>query len=85
MTRTKIEEISGEQFVGEGGLWAAVLISLIQDLESPSRRSDHETARRIILQREGCFDLMSGALGIEPAELQQRILAVLKRRSRNYK
>lgn len=82
MTRTEIEEISGERFAGDGGLWVAVLVTLMKDLESPSRRQDHEAARRIILQREGCFDLMSEALGIDPAELQRRIIAALKKKGR---
>lgn len=80
MNRSDLEEISGEEMAGEGGLWVAVLLSLIQDLESPSSRSEHQEAKRIILCREGYFDLMAEALSVDPAALQRRIIRCMKNR-----
>jgi len=81
MNRSEIEEISGEEMVGEGGLWVAVLLSLIQNIESPSSRPEHQEAKRIILQREGCFDLMAAVLSVDPDALQRRIIRYMKNRS----
>lgn len=80
MNRSQAEQISEEVLKGETGLWLTVLISLLRDIEEPCRRSGYEEARRIILFREGCFDIMAAALNLEPGELQKRILSALRRR-----
>lgn len=80
MNRSEAEYLSEEVLKGEIGLWLAVLIGLLRDIEDPSRRSGFEEARRIVAFREGCFDIMAAALNLEPGELQKRILSALQRR-----
>lgn len=80
MNRSEAEKISEEVIRGEIGLWLAVLISLMCDIEDPCRHGGYEEARRIILFREGCFDIMASAFELEPGELQKRILSALRRR-----
>jgi hypothetical protein len=80
LNRSQAEYESNETLKGEAGLWLAILIGLLRDIEDPCRRSAFEEARRIILFKEGCFNIMADALNLQPGELQKRIIRALKRR-----
>jgi len=80
LNRSKAEYLSDEVLKGEVGLWLSILINLLRDIEDPCRRFGYEESRRIILFKEGCFNIMADAFDLEPGELQKRILKALRRR-----
>lgn len=68
-------------FHGEEGLWAAVLLNVLEDLESPIDRVALDHARRIIRDPgSGCLPIIAGALGISLNELHKQIILYLKKR-----
>jgi len=68
-------------FHGEEGLWAAVLLDILNEIESPADQAGFEQARRIIMEPEsGCLSFIAAALGLETGALQKKIIRRLKRR-----
>ena len=66
---------------GETGLWAAVLLDILNEIEAPEDRRGSEQARRIITEPEsGCLTFIAAALGLETRELQKKIIRRLKKR-----
>jgi hypothetical protein len=68
-------------FNGEEGLWAAVLLDILNEIEQPADKGACEQARRIIMEPEsGCLPFIADALGITPDELQRRIIRHLQKK-----
>jgi len=66
---------------GETGLWAAVLLDILNEIEAPADRPGHDRAIRIVMEPEtGSLPIIASALGIETVELQKMIIRRLKRR-----
>ena len=63
--------------VGPAGLWIAVLITFIQDIENPKCRADFERAREIVINRSGCFDMIATAAKYDPEGLQRRLVKAM--------
>ncbi|MBU2623434.1 MAG: hypothetical protein KKD92_14070 [Proteobacteria bacterium] len=80
LNRLAIEEIAGEKISGEKGLWVAVLVNILNDLQAPTLDSKQEEAKRIVLQMEGCFNILAETFDLEPKILQKRIIKSLRRR-----
>lgn len=80
MRRIEIEELAGEKFSGEKGLWVAVLVNILNDILAPVSDSKQEEARQIVLHMDGCFKLLAETFDLEPLVLQKRILKALQRR-----
>lgn len=81
LSRNEIEELAGERFAGETGLWSAVLLNLLQSLSNP-KDPDHDQALRIIRDQQYPLPLIAAVLGIDSGELKERILRALKRKDR---
>jgi hypothetical protein len=65
---------------GESGLWAAVLINILIDLESFDVKT-RERARRIILEPEnGCLPFIAAALGISTGKLHKHVIRYLRKK-----
>jgi len=68
-------------FHGEEGLWAAVLLDILSEIEAPEDRYGSEQAKRIILEPEsGCLSFIAAALGLETRELQKMVIRRLEKR-----
>lgn len=68
-------------FHGFEGLWAAVLMEILNQIEDPKDKVSYEQARRIILEPEnGCLPFVAGALEVALDELQRRIILHLKKK-----
>jgi hypothetical protein len=68
-------------FAGEEGLWAAVLLNILEDIEDPKDRAGREQARRIVMEPgSGCLPFIANALGISIGQLQKKIIRYLKKR-----
>ena len=62
-------------FQKEEGLWAAVLMDILEAIEEPENTDSYERARRIVMEPEnGCLPLIAAALDVETDELQRMIL-----------
>ena len=80
MSRIEIEDLAGEKFSGEKGLWVAVLVNILNDILAPVSDSKQKEARQIVLRMDGCFFLLAETFDLEPLVLQKRILKALRRR-----
>ena len=67
-------------FEGIAGLWLSVLIDIMRTIEKPVNQADLATARWIVRNRRGCFDMMAAAIDRDPGELQKRIIQVLEKK-----
>lgn len=69
------------QMQGEAGLWAAVLLNVLNELEAPRNRDGLEQSRRIITDPDNsCLFLIAAALGLETGDLQGKIIRYLKKK-----
>jgi hypothetical protein len=72
-------------FYGEAGLWSAVLLGILEEIEKPSNPSEYNQARRIVEEPEtGCLPFVADALGLAVEELQRKILERLHPKVRRY-
>ena len=80
MTRRSDPELAG-LFQKEEGLWAAVLMDILEAIEEPDNSESYDRARRIILDPENsCLPLIANALNIQSDVLQRMILKHLARK-----
>lgn len=67
-------------FHGEEGLWSAVLLVILSEIEKPRDQAGYEQARRIIVEPENsCLPIIAAALGLDTGELQRKIIRRLKK------
>lgn len=67
----------------EEGLWAAVLLNIMNEIEASEDRDGYEQAKLIIMEPEGGpLPFIAAALGLDTGELQRKIIRWLKKRGR---
>lgn len=80
MTKRSDPELAG-LFQKEEGLWAAVLMDILEAIETPGNAESYERARRIIMEPENsCLPIIANALNIQGDVLQRMILKHLARK-----
>ncbi len=68
-------------FHGEDGLWSAVLLDILNEIEAPAGKAEYEQTRRIIMAPEnGCLPFIAAALGLGTYELQRKIIRHLQKK-----
>ncbi len=67
-------------FHGEAGLWSAVLLVILSEIEESRDQFIYEQAMRIVVEPENsCLPLIAAALGLDIGELQRKIFRRLKK------
>lgn len=74
MTRRSDPELAG-LFQKEEGLWASVLMDILEAIEEPGNSESYDRARRIVMEPENsCLPIIANALNIQSDVLQRMIL-----------
>jgi hypothetical protein len=75
VSRTDLENKTGERLSGIDGLWIAVLLEVLRDLARPGADRDRQRAREWIDDPENVFFLgLCHEMDVEPGELRRRII-----------
>jgi len=65
----------------ESGLWSAVLLDILNEIEAPADQASYEQAKRIITDPgSGCLPFIAAALDLETGELQRKIARYLQKK-----
>lgn len=68
-------------FHDEEGLWFAVLLNILDEIEAPTGKAEYEQARRLILEpKNGCLPFIAAALGLDTGELHKKIIHHLQKK-----
>jgi len=74
-------DIDEDLLNGEMGLWATVLMGIINDLNRPVGSREYQKAWQIVTEPDrGCLPLIADALAVDVSDLQHRIIRKLRQR-----
>lgn len=68
-------------FHGEEGLWSAVLLDILNEIEAPADQASYDQVKGIITEPgSGCLPFIAAALDLDAGELQRKITRYLQKK-----
>jgi len=65
----------------ESGLWSAVLLDILNEIEAPADQASYDQAKKIITDPgSGCLPFIAAALDLDTSELQKKVTRYLQKK-----